>query len=97
MSYAVATVVSQLASVSYFNRILTQGIMDLLNNTSELTLFLPVDAAWDTLDPLERLYLESEFATDDLKRIVNSHAVVEKDVKWSDSFIPAVNCESNLI
>jgi solute carrier family 25 carnitine/acylcarnitine transporter 20/29 len=62
-----------------------------LNSTTELTLFLPVDSAWATLDPLERLYLESEFATDDLIRILNMHAVVEKGVQWSDSFAPATN------
>jgi solute carrier family 25 carnitine/acylcarnitine transporter 20/29 len=88
-----ASVVSQHSSVSYFQRILTPEITNLLNNTPQLTLFLPVDAAWDELDPLERLYLESEFATDDLHRIVNMHAVVEKGVKWSDTFNPAVNCE----
>jgi solute carrier family 25 carnitine/acylcarnitine transporter 20/29 len=51
-----------------------------------------VDAAWNALDPLERLYLESEFAADDLIRIVNMHAVIDKGVKWSDSFSPAINC-----
>jgi solute carrier family 25 (mitochondrial carnitine/acylcarnitine transporter), member 20/29 len=46
---------------------------------------MPVDSAWKTLDPLERLYLESEFATDDLLRILDMHAVVEKSVRWSDT------------
>jgi solute carrier family 25 carnitine/acylcarnitine transporter 20/29 len=65
-----------------------------LNTTTELTVFLPVDGAWDALHPLERLYLESEFATDDLTRILNMHAVVNKAVTWSESFDPAKNRES---
>ncbi|KAJ7275192.1 carnitine/acyl carnitine carrier [Mycena haematopus] len=83
-----AHVVSQHKSVSYFNKILTPEIMTLLNSTSELTLFLPVNDAFDSLHELERLYLESEFATADLFRIINSHAVVHKTVKWSDKFDP---------
>jgi solute carrier family 25 carnitine/acylcarnitine transporter 20/29 len=67
-----------------------------LNSTSELTLFLPVDEAWSALDQYERLYLESEFATDDLIRIVNMHAVVSKSVEWSDSFEPALNRECKM-
>lgn len=67
-------------------------IEQLLNSTAELTLFLPVDAAWDAMDPYERLYLESEFSTDDLTRILNMHAVVKKSVKYSDTFTPTANC-----
>jgi solute carrier family 25 carnitine/acylcarnitine transporter 20/29 len=66
----------------------------MLNSATELTLFLPIDSAWSVLDPLERTYLESEFATDDLTRILNMHAVVEKDVRWSDSFGPSTNRQS---
>lgn len=46
------------------------------------------------LHPLERLYLESEFASDDLTRIFNMHAVLLKDrkVKWSDSFETPTEC-----
>ena len=69
----------------------------MLNTTAELTLFLPVDGAWEALDPLERLYLESEFASDDLNRILNMHAVVNKRVTWSESFNPAVNREYRVI
>ncbi|GLB36003.1 putative mitochondrial carrier (TC 2.A.29) family protein [Lyophyllum shimeji] len=86
-----AYVVSQQPSVSYFHKILTTEITQLLNSTSELTLFLPVDDAWDGLDPYERLYLESEYAADDLNRILNMHAVVEKGVRYSDSFGKATN------
>lgn len=86
-----ATVVSRHPSTSYFHKVMTLDIMTRLNSTSQLTLFLPVDEAWNVLDPVERLYLESEFATDDLNRILNMHAVVQDDVKWSESFDPALN------
>jgi solute carrier family 25 carnitine/acylcarnitine transporter 20/29 len=72
--------------VSYFNKILGPEAVSKLNSTANLTLFLPVDEAWDTLDPYERLYLESEFAADDLRRILNMHAVVMGHVEWSESF-----------
>ena len=64
-----------------------------MNSTPTLTVFLPVDDAWEALPPYERLYLESEFATDDLKRILNMHSVLleEKEVKWSDSFEKPLN------
>ncbi|KAK0198270.1 hypothetical protein F5146DRAFT_1100027 [Armillaria mellea] len=87
-----ATVVSKLTSVSYFHSVLTPEITHTLNSTEALTLFLPVNDAWDALHPLERLYLESEYATDDLNRILNMHAVAEEEVKWSEHFDPAVNC-----
>ena len=48
-----------------------------------------MDSAWNTLDPYERLYLESEFSADDVLRILNMHAVVQKGVKWSDSLKPS--------
>ncbi|KII93784.1 hypothetical protein PLICRDRAFT_101968 [Plicaturopsis crispa FD-325 SS-3] len=86
-----ATIVSQHADISYFDRILTTETTKLLNSTPQLTLFLPVNNAWAKLDKLERLYLESEWATDDLNRIVKMHAVADKGVKWSNSFDPAVN------
>ena len=65
---------------------MTLDIVTRLNSTSGLTLFLPFDEAWNALDPLERLYLESEFATDDLNRILDMHAVIEDRVTWSESF-----------
>ncbi|KAJ6574958.1 carnitine/acyl carnitine carrier [Mycena capillaripes] len=73
-----AYLVSQHSSVSYFNKILTPEISAFLN-TSELTLFLPVDDAFEALHEYERLYLESEFAAADLTRI---------SVKWSNEFKP---------
>jgi solute carrier family 25 carnitine/acylcarnitine transporter 20/29 len=62
-----------------------------------LTLFLPVDDAFASLHELERLYLESEFATADLTRIVNAHAVVEETVKWSETFDPNAKCKDRCI
>ena len=72
---------------------MTLDIMTRLNSTSGFTLFLPVDEAWNALDRVERLYLESEFATDDLNRILDMHAVVQDQVNWSESFNPALNRE----
>lgn len=72
---------------------MTPQIAQFLNNTAAMTLFLPVDSAWDSLHPVERLYLESEFAADDLNKILRLHAVLKKDVSWSDSFAPDLNCE----
>ncbi|KAF8832213.1 hypothetical protein HHX47_DHR1001908 [Lentinula edodes] len=71
--------------------VLTPEIKKFLNSTSELTLFIPVDEAWEALGHYERIYLESKYATDDLFRILNMHAVVQTGVKWSDSFEPAIN------
>jgi len=64
---------------------------EFLNRTSMLTLFLPVDAAWEALPYYERLYLQSKYATDDLTRIVNMHAVARKHVKYADSFASGLN------
>ncbi|PFH54807.1 hypothetical protein AMATHDRAFT_72571 [Amanita thiersii Skay4041] len=80
-----AQVVLKQTSLSYLRKIMSPVISNMLNSSSELTLFLPVDPAWDNLDPYERLYLESEFAASDLTRILNMHAVVEKSVRWSDT------------
>ena len=89
-----ATVISRHPDLSYFHKILTPELINFLNNTPTLTVFLPVDDAWNVLHPLERLYLESEFASDDLTRIFNMHAVLLKDkkVKWSDSFETPTEC-----
>jgi solute carrier family 25 carnitine/acylcarnitine transporter 20/29 len=78
-------------SLSYFRRIVTPQVIKFLNSTSKLTLFLPIDTAWDQLNKYEKIYLESEFASDDLRRIFNMHAVAKTGVKWSDSFTPGVN------
>ncbi|KAI0639824.1 FAS1 domain-containing protein [Trametes polyzona] len=81
-----ATVISRHPRLSYFSKILTPELTRFLNSTPTLTLFLPEDDAWQTLPSWERVYLESEFASDDLLQILNLHAVVPKEVKWSDSF-----------
>jgi solute carrier family 25 carnitine/acylcarnitine transporter 20/29 len=82
--------------MSYFGKILTPEIMERLNSSSQLTLFLPTNDAWDQLDPVERLYLESEFATDDLHRILDMHAVGKDGVVWSDSFDGGLSCKASL-
>ncbi|KAI6047750.1 hypothetical protein EDC04DRAFT_2863938 [Pisolithus marmoratus] len=79
-------VVGNETSLSYLRKILTPDLEDLLNKTSCLSLFIPVDAAWKSIDPLERLYLESEFAEDDRRQILDMHSVVGKNVRWFDTF-----------
>ena len=86
-----ATIISKHHSLSYFNRIKGLEIDQELDARAGLTVFLPVDSAWDSLHPIERLYLESEFAADDLLRILNWHAVEQGGVVWSESFDPGVN------
>ncbi|KAI9445324.1 FAS1 domain-containing protein [Lactarius indigo] len=88
---SLSDVVSTRSSTSYFHRILTPAAITRLNETAELTIFVPVDSAWNALHPVEKLYLESEFATDDVLRILEMHAVVRNGVKWSESFNPAIN------
>ncbi len=87
-----AGVVSTHPSMSYFRKILTPAVINRLNETVGLTIFVPVDPAWNALHPIEKLYLESEFAADDLIRIFEMHAVVQHGVKWSEAFDPAINC-----
>ncbi|KIK76899.1 hypothetical protein PAXRUDRAFT_835187 [Paxillus rubicundulus Ve08.2h10] len=79
-------VVTSEKSLSCYKRVLTPEIGEFLNSTAELTIFMPVDSAWESLDPLERLYLETDFATDDLRRILDMHTVLGEGVKWSESF-----------
>ena len=57
-------------------------------------MFLPVDAAWEALPYYERLYLESKYATDDLTRIVNMHAVASQEVHYADTFKSGLKRES---
>lgn len=91
-----ATVITTHPSLSYLKNVLTTDIITFFNTTANMTLFLPVDTAWEALPPYERLYLESKYATDDLTRIVNMHAVLSKSVKYSESFKSksAADCES---
>jgi solute carrier family 25 carnitine/acylcarnitine transporter 20/29 len=85
------TIIPRHASLSYFDRIKNAEIDKELEDRSELTVFLPIDSAWDSLHPIERLYLESEFSTDDLLKILHGHAVGQSNVVWSESFNPGVN------
>lgn len=55
-----------------------------IKNGSALTLFLPVDSSWSALPEIERMYLESEFAEEDLRSIFSMHTVHKKEVEWSD-------------
>lgn len=80
-----ATVIQKHPALTYLTKILNPDLISFLNGTSELTLFLPVDSAWDALPDYERLYLESTLATDDLTRIVNMHAVAKKKVLYAQS------------
>jgi solute carrier family 25 carnitine/acylcarnitine transporter 20/29 len=79
------SIIAKQDSLSYFNRIMTDHLANLLNDTNATTLFLPVDSAWESLHPVEKLYLESEFASDDLQKIFTLHAVTNKGVTWLDS------------
>lgn len=90
LSHCSAAVIPKYSSLSYFNRIKNNEIDRELDDLSGLTLFLPIDSAWDSLHPIERLYLESEFATDDLLKILHGHAVEAGNVVWSESFDPGV-------
>jgi solute carrier family 25 carnitine/acylcarnitine transporter 20/29 len=92
-----ADVVSAHPSTSYFHKILSPAAINRLNETAELTIFVPVDSAWNALHPVEKLYLESELGKDDVIRILEMHAVVRHGVKWSEAFNPAINRQSSLL
>ncbi|KAF8578738.1 FAS1 domain-containing protein [Ramaria rubella] len=79
-------IISQHASLSYFRKILPSKLEKLLDNSSALTLFLPQDSAWNELHDVEKLYLESKFADDDVQLILDAHSVAKCDVQWSDTF-----------
>lgn len=87
MENCAATVISRHPKLSYFSKILTPELVKFLNSTPTLTVFLPEDNAWQALPTWERVYLESDFASDDLTQILNMHAVmIPNEVKWSDNF-----------
>jgi solute carrier family 25 carnitine/acylcarnitine transporter 20/29 len=88
--------VKQQESLSYFTRIMTERLSGVLNSTNATTVFLPVDSAWDVLHPIERLYLESDFAHNDLNKILDLHTVVRDGVKWSDTLGSGQKCEFTL-
>ena len=86
--------ISRHPRLSYLHKVLTPEFKPFLNSTPTLSLFVPVDDAWFALPELQRLYLESEFASNDMERILNMHTVVDESqqVKWSDSFRKPINC-----
>lgn len=88
-----ATITMAHDSLSYFSKIITDDIFQVLNSSSATTLFLPIDDAWNALEDIERKYLESRFATDDLLKILDMHAVATDGVHWLDSFNLGANCE----
>ncbi|KAG8741886.1 hypothetical protein FRC10_002299 [Ceratobasidium sp. 414] len=57
-------------------RYITPDIKQTLANTPHLTLFVPDDAAWDALQPMERLWLDSGYADRDLTDIFARHATI---------------------
>ncbi|CAE6528829.1 unnamed protein product [Rhizoctonia solani] len=55
-------------------RYLTPAIERTLADTPHLTLFVPDDKAWDALKPMEKLWLDSGYAEQDLMDIFARHA-----------------------
>lgn len=82
----VAQVIWEHASAKYFHKVLPASLRNYLANTTAVTVFLPQDSAWDELGRIERVYLESSFAEDDMRMIIDMHSVVQKGVHWSDTF-----------
>lgn len=80
-----ATIIRKNPALTYVARILQDSHAKILESTPGLTVFLPEDSAWNELHPVERLYLESEFAEEDLRWILGMHTVNSK-IGWSDTF-----------
>ena len=87
-----ASILKSLPSLSYFTSIIQPSVLEHLSKDSNLTVFLPVNSAWDELEPLEKRYLETPFATNDVNRIVDMHTVISEGVYWSDTFEKGQNC-----
>jgi solute carrier family 25 (mitochondrial carnitine/acylcarnitine transporter), member 20/29 len=74
------------------SRLLSDEMEEALRVTPHMTLFFPVDEAWEALDPIERRYLESGFAQRDMEKIVQLHASVEgpasvrSTIGWSQNW-----------
>lgn len=84
--------------LSYFKKILSDKLRAEIQDSSALTLFLPQASAWESLDEVERLYLESEYSDDDVSKILDMHTVKKgkKDktpVGWSDTWVNNTNCK----
>ncbi|PPQ62991.1 hypothetical protein CVT24_006097 [Panaeolus cyanescens] len=86
-----ATLVSQHERLAYFRKIMPPALLESINSSSAMTLFLPVDEAWQQLHPIERLYLESEFSANDVHRILDMHALLDNRVLWTDALSPGSN------
>ncbi|KAG8898419.1 hypothetical protein FRB99_007448, partial [Tulasnella sp. 403] len=82
-------------NLSVISRLLPDALRDSLSKTPHLTLFFPLDGAWESLDPIERRYLESGFAEKDMAKIVGLHASGtgtdgHGQVGWSETWQPDV-------
>lgn len=80
-----------------FASILTPEMEETLSTNAHLTLFLPIDSAWSSMDDIERRYLHSGYAERDVSRLVGLHlsgAGVNSsgDVGWSDSWEEGSKC-----
>lgn len=81
-----------------FASILTPEMKDTLSTSPHLTLFLPVDSAWSSLDSIERRYLHSGYAERDVSRLVGLHlsgagANSSGEVGWTDDWQDGTTCE----
>jgi solute carrier family 25 carnitine/acylcarnitine transporter 20/29 len=87
-----ATTIANHPILSTFNSFLTKELKNTLSTAPHLTLFFPLDSAWDALDPIERLYLDSGFAEKDIERLVAFHSVNDAgidghgSVGWTESW-----------
>ncbi|KAG8762873.1 hypothetical protein FRC11_007417 [Ceratobasidium sp. 423] len=69
-----AHVIGQHPNLKTLARYLTPAIERTLADTPHLTLFVPDDKAWDALKPMEKLWLDSGYAEQDLMDIFARHA-----------------------
>ncbi|KAH7334347.1 hypothetical protein B0J17DRAFT_708703 [Rhizoctonia solani] len=69
-----AHVVKHHPNLKTLSRYITPAIERTLTNTPHLTLFVPDDKAWDALKPMEKLWLDSGYAEQDLMDIFARHA-----------------------
>ena len=91
-------------SLSNFARLLPKSLVETLAETPHLTLFFPVNDAWEALDPIERRYLESGFAEKDMEKIVQLHTSKsgsdgEGSVGWSENWLSdkLTDCEWSIL
>ncbi|CUA69620.1 Dynein heavy chain 7, axonemal [Rhizoctonia solani] len=71
-----ADVIRRHPNLKTLSRYITPAIQRTLTNTPHLTLFVPDDKAWDTLKPMEKLWLDSGYAEQDLMDIFSRHATM---------------------